>query len=413
MSKNLEGVVVERNTKRRFSGATVQLRPIKDTEDEVIFCRSKIDGTFTFDIDRLKAGEYELSAYHPATRAKLYPLIFSISSDKKILVDNKEAALPLKLKLEPQHIISNTAGVLFLLVILCLLVGIAFFYIDLHQTNKPLSPLIFNPVVERLDDVKTAIEGMEPPDYTKIKPEVEAIHEHIKSMKDYGLIEKERIKYIEFMFRDIIKIMNTEDIESKNILNQLEYINTLIRQQISYFWQESPLRFLEILFWAVAATLIRLAMNAGLYIYRGNFYADAIPKHLGYLIAVPIMAVLIAFVLSFVKIDLNLGESGIILDLSNVTASIVVAALVGLTPWQASDFLGGLADLFFKKLSSMFGISENGDAAAEQVEIAAESGPQAQVSSRTPPSSKKDAETEEDQETTDEDDSTTEKQGKE
>jgi hypothetical protein len=412
MSKNLEGIVVERKTKRRFSGATVQLKPIKDTEGEVIFYRSKIDGTFIFDIDTLEAGEYELLAYHPASRAKLYPLIFSISSDKKILIYNKEAALPLKLKLEPQHIVSNKAGVLFLLAILGLLSGLALFYINLHQKNKPLSPLIFNPIIEQLEDVKTAIEGTESPDFKEIKTTVVGVHERIKSIKDYGLIEKERTKYIEFMFSDIIKIMNTADIDSQKVLNQLEYINTLIRQQIAYFWQESPLRYLEILFWAVAATLIRLAMNAGRYIYWGNFYADAIPKHIGYLIAVPIMAVLIAFVLSFVKIDLNLGESGINLDLSNVTASIVVAALVGLTPWQASDFLGGLADLFFKKLSSMFGISENGDEATEQLEIAAETAAPEQEPSQKRPPPEEGAEPEETQETTDEDDSTTEKQGK-
>ena len=103
-------------------------------------------------------------------------------------------------------------------------------------------------------------------------------------------------------------------------------------------------------------------MNAGRYLRRRDFYFNAIPHHVGYFFAVPIMAVLIAFVLSFVNVDFRLGESGVSIDFSNVIVSIVIASLVGLTPWRASEFLENLADTFFTKIGEIFKPSEDKNA---------------------------------------------------
>jgi hypothetical protein len=99
------------------------------------------------------------------------------------------------------------------------------------------------------------------------------------------------------------------------------------------------------------------------------------------------MAVLIAFVLSFVNIDFKLGESGVSFDLSHVTASIVIAALVGLAPWRASEFLGNLADLFFEKLGRLFGISKNEKETIQQDRTTVEAASSAKKSKKKPSTS--------------------------
>jgi len=42
------------------------------------------------------------------------------------------------------------------------------------------------------------------------------------------------------------------------------------------------------------------------------------------------------------------------LDLSNVAISILVGAIIGLSPWGAWEFMQDLADALFRKLSSPF-----------------------------------------------------------
>lgn len=140
----------------------------------------------------------------------------------------------------------------------------------------------------------------------------------------------------------------------KKVSQQLDALNQLTRQKHSYFWQQDGWRLLELLFWAAVATVLRLAISAGRHIHKQDFRRHAVQHNIAYIFAVPIMAVLIALALSFISINLNFGDAGISLDLRNITVSIVVAALVGLAPWRASEFLENLADAFFNSLSKLF-----------------------------------------------------------
>lgn len=150
----------------------------------------------------------------------------------------------------------------------------------------------------------------------------------------------------------------------KKVSRQLDALDSLTRQKHSYFWQQDGWRLLELLFWAAVATVLRLAISAGRHIHKQDFRRHAVQHNIAYIFAVPIMAVLIALALSFISINLKFGEAGISLDLRNITVSIVVAALVGLAPWRASEFLENLADAFFNSLSKLFSIKDknsNGD----------------------------------------------------
>jgi len=127
--------------------------------------------------------------------------------------------------------------------------------------------------------------------------------------------------------------------------------NEAVLQPASYFWQSDPWRLVEILMWALAATIISLAISTGGYLSRRSFYWRAVPTRVVLLITVPILAVVIAFVLSLVTISITVSGVEFKLDMRNVTMSILVAVLIGLAPWKAWGFLNGLANLFFSKLT--------------------------------------------------------------
>jgi hypothetical protein len=48
------------------------------------------------------------------------------------------------------------------------------------------------------------------------------------------------------------------------------------------------------------------------------------------------------------------------LDLSNVAISILVGAIIGLSPWAAWEFMQDLADALFRKLSALFSKGDSG-----------------------------------------------------
>lgn len=135
----------------------------------------------------------------------------------------------------------------------------------------------------------------------------------------------------------------------------LAALQTEVKESGRFFWEEWPEILLETLFWALGATLIRLIFSTGTYIYKRTFLANAIPRYLGLLVSVPILAVLISFVLSLVEISIELSDLKLELDMGNPYIAILVAALIGFAPWKAWDFLQDLADALFTRLGRLFG----------------------------------------------------------
>ena len=120
-----------------------------------------------------------------------------------------------------------------------------------------------------------------------------------------------------------------------------------------FFWSHYPGNMLEVVFWALGATLIRLLFNAGNFLRKRCFHKNAIAHHVSLIVTAPLLAVLIAFVLSLVDINLGLGNRAIQIDLSNVAISILVGAIIGLSPWGAWEFMQDLADTLFRNLSKL------------------------------------------------------------
>jgi hypothetical protein len=301
-----------------------------------------------------------LTAYHPdAAPPHDRRIEISVDQNKNVTIGNKKIESTIKLELEPSNNISNAAGVVFLIFILMVLFGVAALYWYLHNLY-PSQPKPINAQITRLLELSKEKASIEDPDYELIAETVNDAKKMFETLSQTEILDEHNIKVVEILFNDLTTAVQEE--KQKEILSALRLLDESLREEPGYFWQESPLNLLEMLFWAIAATLIRLAMNAGRYLRRRDFYFNAIPHHVGYFFAVPIMAVLIAFVLSFVNVDFRLGESGISIDFGNVIVSIVIASLVGLTPWRASEFLENLADTFFTKIGEIFKQSEEKDA---------------------------------------------------
>ncbi len=152
----------------------------------------------------------------------------------------------------------------------------------------------------------------------------------------------------------------------------LRSINEMVVQPASYFWQSDPWRLVEILMWALAATIISLAISTGHSLSERNFYWRAIPAHTTYLFTTPIVAVVIAFILSLVTISITVSGVELKLDMSNVTISILVAVLIGLARHKALTFVNELANLLFSKLLKAVGAKEEAEKVEEEKEGAKE-----------------------------------------
>jgi hypothetical protein len=352
MAKKLEGTVLQRFTHARLVGASVRLEPMEGTRGDTLLCDSDKDGNFSIAVDGLEPGNYSLTAYHPdAAPPHDQRIEITVDQNRNVITGKKKNVRSFELKLESANNISNVAGVIFLILILLVLVGVATLYWHLHRAY-PAKSQPLNEQMSRLLELSQKKASEKDPNYQLVEGTVNDAKKMFNTLQQTEMIDENLVKVVETLFYDVISSIQKK--EQNDILSALRLLDASLREQPSYFWQESPLRLLEMLFWAIAATLIRLAMNAGRYLRRRDFYLNAIPHHIGYFFAVPIMAVLLAFVLSFANVEFKLGESGVSLEFSNVIVSIVIAALVGLTPWRASEFLENLADAFFTKIGGIF-----------------------------------------------------------
>lgn len=121
-----------------------------------------------------------------------------------------------------------------------------------------------------------------------------------------------------------------------------------------FLWNSQHGRLLEVFCWALFSTLLRLIFNSAFYLYKNTFIATAIPHHVALIVTIPVIAVIIAMVLSLVTLEFAIAETAIALDMSNPMISVLVACLIGLAPWKAWEFVRRLADRLFDALAGLF-----------------------------------------------------------
>jgi flagellar biosynthesis protein FliQ len=127
-------------------------------------------------------------------------------------------------------------------------------------------------------------------------------------------------------------------------------------QRSMYFWSQPPSNYLEVLFWSFAGILVSLLITSGYYLRRRMFYAEGIWMHVSHLLSVPVLALVVVFLISQIKLTVQISDSELALDISDPRLLAALSFIIAVRPWAMLDFVREAASSFFgqvqRRLSS-------------------------------------------------------------
>lgn len=116
-------------------------------------------------------------------------------------------------------------------------------------------------------------------------------------------------------------------------------------------WGEDPLRFLEVLFWALAGILVNKIIVVGWYLRSQRFYREGLVMHIAHLVSTPVLVLVAVLLLSVVTLEITLaGGNQLSVDLSEPTMMVAVSFLLGTIPWPLWNFIEETAERFTGRL---------------------------------------------------------------
>ena len=368
----IKGIILEQGTGKLLNGATIKL----ETSSGVESTQSDENGEFSFDIN-LPDGQTDdllLYAYQEGWEQKTFPV-------KVNPVDGK-TSYSVEIKMVNRGPVSNVAGKIFLGALLVILAGLSFWYYDLHRkaykNQEKVNHNVVNTLTESLVNRITAdsirvgafeVKGdtISSEDSTFAVTELKQIRDAASTLFIASKVDSSLQALVE---RDLVGVQLAINRKRKNdiqeaLIKTKASIKELPGLSPSWFWKAPPQVYVEILFWALFATLIRLIGNTSYYVSRNIFYRDSIFHKAPLLFTIPLITLLIVFVISFFKIAVTVGGNIFTIDFSNPFVSIILASLIGLAPWKAWEFMYGLADLLFNQLKQWLGINKSGDENSE------------------------------------------------
>jgi hypothetical protein len=352
----LTGTVYDKSTKQRYYNATVRFdgpalkKPIfKNTDD---------DGDYELDLSDEKVvpdGQYKLSVFHPM--AMMEKPFYQVE------VPLKEGKSKMDFYLIGNKRYSTTAGIAFGLLLAFGLLVLSFFYIRQHKHIKvPLDSGLVSMVELTEKSVNSFKDTDTIPAQSMIFELLEQADTTFQSVTTKtGLDSTDYASVVGGMFSTAQTAAANDQINDLKLLLTDGIIPQIKEKPDSYFWEQYPWRLAEILFWALIATVLSILISTGYYLFTGKFITLGISHQVALLFTVPILALLISIVLSFIKIEIALGEASLSLDLTDIRISILVATFIGLAHWKAWEYMNDLADRFFNKLNAKSAGGENGD----------------------------------------------------
>jgi len=357
---------VEDQVGRRYEEALVRLSPAPKAEKPGPGVVPEVaptddDGDFNLDLSsetRWPEGDYRLEVFHDELMGLARRQTVKLSAGK-IELDPQQKPTGVRLTGIAKNQVSHRAGIIFMIFMFALLGISIWLYLSLHADDALRSRISASPPINRdLNAMVATARSQVAPD--QIGPE-SLVADSLTSAKEIysglvsaeaGLFDARKQTVISALFAQAEKANAAKQIDQlEGVLVSLDI--ALRVPSDPFFWSHYPGNLLEVVFWALAATLIRLLFNAGNFLRKRCFHKNAIAHHVSLIVTAPILAVLIAFVLSLVDINLGLGDRAVQIDLSNVAISILVGAIIGLAPWGAWEFMQDLADTLFRNLSKL------------------------------------------------------------
>jgi hypothetical protein len=363
MSKRTLAGTVEDRTGRRYEGVLVRLAPASgDTAPtspvSAAVTTTDDDGDFDFDLSdhqRWPEGQYVIDVFHNELSHPVRRPIVTLGADEITLESGNDPSA-LRLTAVAGNQVSQGIGLWFMAALIVLLGLSVSVYMHLHHRDdlrprlSPAPPIdhdLSAMVVATLDHVRQGPLSPTSPAAGSLAATKRVFDDLVAA--DSTLFDQHKQVVVNTLFdqADQELAAHHED-RLSDVLARLD--GALREPSDPFFWQHYPGNLVEVLFWALGATLIRHLFRTGSYLRRRRFYSNAIAQHVALIVSIPILAVLFAFLLSLIQIDLGMGDQAIRLDLSNVAISILVGAIIGLSPWAAWDFLNSLGDRLFRKL---------------------------------------------------------------
>ena len=343
----LTGTVFDKNTKARYYNATVRLEG--PSLKKSIFTTSDDDGDFKLDLsdkEVIPDGRYKLSVFHSlAVMEKSY-------YEVEIPFEKGKSNLNIFLVAKKRY--SSIWGIVFGLSLAIGLLLLSIWYIKLHNNIKvPLDSGLLGMVELAEKSVNNFNNTDTIPDHSMIFELLEKSDTTFRSVAaKAGLDSTDYASVVVGMFSTARKAAASDQISDLKLLLSEGIIPQIKEKPNSYFWEQYPWRLAEILFWALIATVLSILISTGYYLFTGKFLTLGISHQVALVFTVPILALLISLVLSFIKVDIALGEASLSLDLTDIRISILVATFIGLAHWKAWNYMNDLADRFFKKLNA-------------------------------------------------------------
>ncbi len=343
----LTGTVFDKNTKARYHNATLRLEG--PSLKKSIFTTSDDDGDFKLDLSDKEAipdGKYQLSIFHS--------LAMMEKPFYEVQVPFEEGKSNLNVFLIAKKRYSSTWGIVFGLSLALLLLLLSIWYILLHRNIKvPLDSGLVS-LVELTEKSVYSFNNTDTiPAQSMIFGLLEKSDTTFRSVAaKTGLDSTDYAGVIGAMFSTARTAAANNQISDLKLLLTEGIIPQIKEKPNSYFWEQYPWRLAEILFWALIATVVSILISTGYYLFTGKFITLGISHQIALVFTVPILALLISLVLSFIKVDISLGEASLSLDLTDIRISILVATFIGLAHWEAWNYMNDLADRFFKKLNT-------------------------------------------------------------
>jgi len=377
----ITGTVTLAPAGKRLKYATIKLiSAASDADFESIFAESDKDGNFTFPNDRvenLESGEYRIVAYHQyADQGSSIPIKWE-----------QGASLHLSIELNG-HPVSRTTGIVFVGILILSLLGLLYLYYDFHEKYpkdrsadlESMLVLVSDQISEDTSHLNLQLSHLA--DSLVVRKRSKAsidsfLHEHTQRW------EQDTMKAWRFSFRsvedifhgmkessyvgssskgEIVSALVDNFYKARTLADRVIILNTL-RTELAVsdedrrtfnLWNSYPWLYFEVIFWAMIATVIRLIIHNSGYTYYNRFRPYVIPRQLGFIVCIPVLALLISFILSLIKFEISAEAFKLRLDLSNVFIAIVIASIIGFAPFRAWTFLRSIADGFFDKLLGYF-----------------------------------------------------------
>ncbi|MEO1032997.1 MAG: hypothetical protein AAFX55_16455 [Bacteroidota bacterium] len=365
----LSGIVIDKGTNERISNAVVSLK----TPNSALLQYTDDDGRFKFkDVEEPDLGQDELkynislkaSSEH-GTQYKPVPLIVPIDKGQ-----DKHYA---EIKLVDRGPISSVSGLVFLIALIITLILAGFAYYEFHiaddETPKEIDSKLIHTLVDNFESQVTsdslAISGLQLKDGLIDTTDMPLLTFKIQQLQE-ATNEVFKVAATDSSYQALVQ-GNMDALENalsrqsrEDVIKSLSKIKNLILDvpnlTASWFWESKPLIYVEILFWALFATLLRLIGNTSYYISRNRFFRDSISHKAALLFTIPVIAWIITLVVSFFEITVSIGGTKINIDFSNIYVVIIVAFLIGLAPWRSWAFIRDLADKLFDGLKKWLGL---------------------------------------------------------